>query len=157
MRSLKSLPLVVLLLAGCGTDPMHTGSDPLLDQVGPVRVAIGDTLRLRPGQVAEAGAEPLRILFVGVTNDSRCPRNVTPGVSVDCVWEGDATAAIRLSLSGEAAADATLHTNEGAAGGPREVLYGGYLVTLLDVEPYPVYQETIAAGDYRVLLRVTRP
>lgn len=157
MRSLKLLPLVLLLLPGCGTPPMHAEGEALENQVESVQVAMGDTFKLAPGQLAEAGAEPLRILFVGVTNDSRCPHSATPGVRVDCVWAGDATAALRLTLAGEAPADTILHTHDGPAGGPREVLHRGYLVTLLDVEPYPVYQETIAAEDYRVLLRVTRP
>lgn len=151
MRHRMLLPLIGLLVAGCGADPLQLGHDPLTDRGATVQAAIGDTIRLRVGQLAKLGAEPLRILFDGVEADSRCPRGV------ECVWAGDAAAALRLTLAGEAPLDTTLHTHEGAVGGPREVAYGGYIVTLLDVEPYPVYEKTIAPADYAVLLRVTRP
>lgn len=147
MRRRMLLPLIGLLVAGCGADPLQRGHDPLGDRVVSVRAAIGDTIRLRVGQLAEVGAEPLRILFDGVEADSRCPRGV------DCVWSGDAAARLRLTLPGAPAAEATLHTHDG----PAELVHGGYVVRLLDVEPYPVYQEPIAPGDYAVLLRVTRP
>lgn len=151
MKAKILVPLIACVLAGCGAGPTHRASEPLDDRAVSVRAAIGDTLRLRPGQVAEVGVEPLRILFIGISGDSRCPRGV------DCVWAGDAAAELQISLPGAPAVDVTLHTHGGPAGGPGEAAHDGHVVTLLDVEPYPVYLEHIAPSEYVVLLRVTRP
>jgi hypothetical protein len=113
--------LAALLLAACLATPFQ--------ESGPaVTASVGDTLHLERGAVAEVGDRGFRVRFAGVDMDSRCPRGV------DCVWEGDAEARILSSLDGGPWTAAVLHTH---ADSVRQVQHAGYVITLIDVEPYP--------------------
>jgi hypothetical protein len=83
-------------------------------------VPIGEPFRLRPGQSAKV--EDLRIEFVAIASDSRCPPDVT------CVWEGDAV--VRLDVNGQTV---ELHTHQ-----PKPASVLGYTIELrsLSREPY---------------------
>jgi hypothetical protein len=122
MKGTMSAPLVALLLAACVGAPFHEGAP------AAITAAVGDTLRLERGAVAEVGDEGFRIRFAGIEADSRCPRGV------DCIWAGDAEARLVLWLPGEPSTAAVLHTH---ADSLRQVQHAGYRVTLVDVEPYP--------------------
>ena len=61
------------------------------------------TVTVRPGEVAGYGGAALRVTFLGVEGDSRCPRDVA------CAWAGDAGVRLRLTR-GQTNAEPTLHT-----------------------------------------------
>ena len=44
---------------------------------GDVSASLGQTVTLRPGQTVSINGENLKITFVGVTEDSRCPIGAT--------------------------------------------------------------------------------
>ena len=70
--------LVTAAVVGCSPSTAPEGrSDALLDN-GPVE------LTLRAGQEAQAGTSVLRVLFLRVVDDSRCP------IDAICVWQGNA-------------------------------------------------------------------
>jgi hypothetical protein len=88
----------------------------------------------------------LRVKFVGVPADSRCPSSVL------CVWAGDAAVALD---AGPVAAEGpvalcpdTLHTNLG----PSAEVCATYYITLLEVTPYPQVPGPIPPGHYAVRL-----
>jgi hypothetical protein len=61
------------------------------DAAGPRRdVALNEPFELAVGESAELDAGALRVSFLGVTNDSRCP------IDVVCIVAGDATVRLRL-------------------------------------------------------------
>lgn len=141
------LMLTCFALAGCGADPLLNQGTRDPDRPAPVLAAVGDTIRLTAGAAAEVVGVGLRISFEGISEDSRCPSGV------DCVWSGDAVARLRISVTGGGETPVALHTHLE----PRESIHGAHLISLLGVEPYPVYGEPVAGADYVVLLRVTRP
>ncbi|MFC1948138.1 hypothetical protein ACFLXY_09495 [Chloroflexota bacterium] len=51
---------------------------------------MGEEFSLRVGEIASIDGEQLRIKFLEIKEDSRCPRNVT------CIWEGRAIAIIEV-------------------------------------------------------------
>ena len=88
----------------------------------------------------------MRVEFRGVTGDSRCPADVV------CVWAGDAVVQVRVTDG--AAAEYELHTGDStrAAATHRQTQ-----IRLVELQPYPFSNRTIAPGDYRVTLTVTAP
>jgi len=106
---------------------------------------IGRPFELAPGETVTI--EALRIGFDGVGEDSRCP------AGTQCAWAGDAAAAFTLERAPAAAEHPTLHTNGRFA---RQTEYETFVVRLEDLKPYPKDGVTIAPGDYRATLVVTR-
>jgi hypothetical protein len=108
----------------------------------PFSLAVGQSAEL---DEAASGA-PLRITFVGVTNDSRCAEDV------QCVWEGDARVALRLQ-SAAAEADTAAHTSGRFTPDPE---LAGFRVSVEGLAPNTRTDRPIAASQYVATLRVTR-
>lgn len=102
---------------------------------------------MSPGGLVNVEDAGFRLQFVGVTGDSRCPADAI------CVWAGDASVHLRV-LEGSGRADYQLHTVEV----PRAaVTHRAVRIALAELQPYPFSTRTIAPGDYRATLMVTRP
>jgi hypothetical protein len=106
---------------------------------------LGRPIELKPGEATTI--EGLRITFDGVRKDSRCP------TGAQCVWAGDASAVFTLEKPPAGAQHATLHTSSRFE---RQSRYDAFVVRLVDVKPHPTQELTIAAGDYRATIVVTR-
>jgi hypothetical protein len=100
---------------------------------------------LAPGQqtvVPGTGA----IRFEGVANDSRCPGDAI------CIWAGDATVRVGVTVSGGISSSYELHTFD-----LKPVQHLDTTITLEALSPYPFASKgPISPGDYRVSLRITR-
>jgi hypothetical protein len=95
------------------------------------------------------GDTGLVLKFERVSGDSRC------AVDVQCIWEGDATVAVKATLPGRDDGNLDLHTTT-AAGGKREARFGDFTVALTRLAPQPRSTTRIEPGAYRATLRVTR-
>jgi hypothetical protein len=126
---------LALLLAACGLST-GLGEESLLDQPAEIELNVGEEVTI-PGTV-------LRIAFVGVSEDSRCP------VDVVCVWEGNAAVDIGLTAGSGPTQLRVLNT----ALDPRFKDFGGLRVTLVDVAPEPYEGEPIPPEGYVVRLRL---
>jgi hypothetical protein len=104
-------------------------------------VAPGQTFTLAPGQTAACKSCDLAFTFIGISEDSRCPRYT------NCVWEGQAV--IQLQLSGVLleTVDIKLRatTNDRA-----NIARGGYRLSVQTLDPYPESGQKIAPEDYRL-------
>jgi hypothetical protein len=80
--------LLTVALAACAGVP---ADDPAQNS-GHAPVNMGESFTLAPGESVRIVETNLVLMFVAVTEDSRCARNVT------CVWEGNAR--VQLSLVG---------------------------------------------------------
>ena len=120
------------------------------DEKGPVgpTVPLNQRFTLAPGQTATVDDTSLRLEFVGVSNDSRCPADAI------CVWAGDAVVQIRAS-GGGTPAEYELHT--GGLSGPAVVLHEQLRIELLELQPYPFASRPHTHDAYRATLHVTRP
>ncbi|MEK7667853.1 MAG: hypothetical protein AAB409_04320 [Gemmatimonadota bacterium] len=104
------------------------------------------TLALRIGQEVGAPDSVMRISFLGVRADSRCP------VDVVCVWQGDAEVEIGVRFGMGPTVPYVLHT--GVA--PRSVDLGLYRITLVGLRPTPVSTTPIPPDCYVAELRLER-
>lgn len=129
------LAAIVSLAAACAGGPTDIGT-PSTQQL-PV-----DSIALAPGQ--RVSVQGLRLTFLTVSEDSRCP------IDVDCVWIGNAAVEIGLALGTGPSHRFVLNTSELRPAAE----HGGYRVTLLSLEPAPVSTVRITPEAYRASFRV---
>ena len=128
--------LVCLLVAtGCDEKTPAAPSVPLNQQFA-----------LAPGEAATIQDSRVRIEFVRVSGDSRCPADAV------CIQGGDALVHIRAGAGNMA--DYELHTGDQSRAA---VTHDGYRVELVNLQPYPFSSRTIRPEEYRAMLRVSRP
>jgi hypothetical protein len=113
-----------------------------------VPVSLDKPFTLAPGQTAQIQGEALSIRFVGVTADSRCPRNVV------CIRAGDVTSEVEVT---DAIGTKLLSIVQEASGngGAKTVFKNIYELTT-SVEPYPVSGQTIPPLNYRMNFTVKK-
>ena len=125
--------LTCLALAGCGASPSQETQ----------AVDLGAEVTLAHGATASVSGTGLKVRFVAVTEDSRCPRDTT------CVWAGEVRVQLEILESSKDASQVELregeHTDAGAC-----------RVTLVRVEPQPVSTARIAQQDYRATLKLDK-
>jgi hypothetical protein len=139
MRLLTLVSGVLLAAAACAPETTNPAAG-----AGTPRVQPGDTVRLAPATVVSIADSGVQLAFREVTEDSRCPVNVT------CVWAGDAAVVLEARLGYSAWKRMTVHTDRE----PRAADYGPYRFRLVALEPAPVDPHPIAPADYRVRLLV---
>jgi hypothetical protein len=103
--------------------------------------SLNESFVLAPGETATLESVELRIRFVSVTGDSRCPADVV------CIQGGDAIVHIRVSAGGGTRSH-ELHT-----GDMRPVMHDGFTIELVELQPYPFSSRTIRPEEYRATLR----
>ncbi|MDD4859637.1 MAG: hypothetical protein PHR56_05465 [Dehalococcoidales bacterium] len=115
---------------------------PLAGCTGP---RLGEEFALSPGDSVVINSEGLRIKFLEVTEDSRCPQGVT------CIWAGQVSCLVEV---GDTKKTEQLKLTQ--TGGTSEFsvqTYGSYDLHF-NVEPYPVAGQTIEKDDYQLVLIV---
>jgi hypothetical protein len=108
-------------------------------------VPLNQQFELAPGQSVNVEGASIRVSFLRVLGDSRCPADVL------CVQGGDAIVEIQVLPDGSGAVPYELHT-----GDMRPVQHGDLTIQLIQLSPYPFSSQTIPPADYRATLRVTR-
>jgi hypothetical protein len=120
----------LLLLAACATTR------------GATQVELGEEFRVRAGETAQV--EDLRVRFVRVTEDSRCPINAR------CIRAGSAKIEVELRGPRTAAQRAILTTPDE----PRGATYGPYEIEVLELQPGREIEAP--APRFEAVLRVRR-
>jgi len=129
--SLNTVCFIILAAVSCSSSP-----------AGPsLEVPLGSEFSLKPGESATIQSTDLRITFLNVVSDSRC------AVDVVCVQAGDAVVALHVGNAG-----VELRSNSAP-----QTAVGSYLLRLERVEPDAHSDRRIKPGDYRAILKVTRP
>jgi len=134
---MRATVLLICLLGVTGCDE----KSPL----GPT-VPLNERFTLSPGETAIIDEADVRLQFVQVTGDSRCPADAI------CIHVGDAIVQVRASDGGDATL-LGLHTGDASQ---TSAVYRGARITLVELQPYPYSNRTIAPEDYRATLTVTQ-
>lgn len=117
------------------------------DEKGPVGpgVPLNQEFTLRPGQSASIEDTSVRVQFVRVSGDNRCPADVV------CIQGGDALVHIRAGDGNML--DYELHTGDLSRAA---ITHAGVRIELVNLQPYPFSSRTIGPDEYRATLRATR-
>ena len=134
--SLLAVLLLLLLLAACG------------GEAGEVKANLGQEFSLSMGQTVSIQDEELKLRFLEVISDSRCPKDVT------CVWQGQASCLVEITYL-ESLYKVTL-VQPGLPEEPSQIDFKEYVIKF-DLTPYPEAGKEIKKNDYQLQLVVTRP
>jgi hypothetical protein len=110
-----------------------------------IKASLNQEFRLPIGQTASIGTEGLKIKFVGVSGDSRCPQGVT------CVWAGEATCQTIVTLN-----NAKTNLNLTVSGSSLSQTEFQNYKFVYNLEPYPQAKQTIDNNDYVLVLKVSK-
>jgi len=126
----------VSILFALACSPAPAGPNTQWDGTDVIALRYGESIVV-PGTVLEVG-------FQALLADSRCPSDVV------CVWEGEGRVELGVTLGDGPTMPVELNT-----GGPRSTTHGGYTITLVELDPYPVSTRPRVPEDYvlRVLVR----
>ena len=107
--------------------------------------ATDQTLELRNGEKASVSGGELTVTFVGVPEDSRCPKGE------QCIQAGRARLSFEGVVRGGAPVRFELDSSREA-----ETQVGQYWITLEGLQPFPVAGRRIAPQDYVARLQIRR-
>lgn len=110
--------------------------------------AVNEEFTLAPGQTAGVSGTSIRLTFERVSEDSRCPVDVT------CIWEGDAVVVLKVKIEADEVTR-EVHT-QGGEPRSRRAPAGEYVVTLVRLDPAPRSTAAIEPSAYRATLVVSR-
>jgi len=101
---------------------------------------------MAPGELVRVDGTELRLRFLEVTGDSRCP------VDAFCIQGGDAL--VHVQAIDGTTARYELHTGDSSRA---TVTHGSYRIELAELQPYPFSSRPVQSGDYRATFVVSRP
>ena len=129
------LVLSILLAVGCSSPSKE------------VTAALGQSFDLKFGQTVSINGEQLKLTFVEMLGDSRCPKNVI------CIWEGEVSCKIEITY-----ADKKYFKTLVKSGASPEFVsteFKDYEIQF-DVQPYPEAVTQLKDQDYYLKLIVTK-
>ena len=110
-------------------------------------VALEQEFILEPGATVTIEGQELEIKFLGISEDSRCPSDVT------CIQAGRALIMLDVKLGGNKFY--TILVQPGLTQTFTEKNYQNEYLFSFVVEPYPVEGQTISADEYRLRMKVS--
>jgi len=125
----------------------------LIDEVisihGLISAKLDEQFQLTINQTAFIKSEDIKIKFLTVAGDSRCPSDVV------CIWAGQVEIIVNISKGCQNLGDFSLINS---AGNKNLALksFDGYSITLVKVDPYPKSTQKIELSDYIITLVVAR-
>ena len=130
-----------ILLLGCVLAVFACSAD----TPGGPTARLNEQVTLAPGEVLSIAGTPLRVEFLRVSGDSRCPTDVV------CIQGGDAIVHVRASTS--TTADYELHTGDQNRA---RAAHGSFNIALVQLQPYPFSGRTIEQTSYRATISVSQ-
>lgn len=101
---------------------------------------------LRQNQEKTAPRTAIKIKFVSVVEDSRCPEGV------NCIWAGVARVKIQVRKNGKPAKEFELNTNQT----DKFITFEGHEIKLASLTPYPKAGSQTNAASYLATLTIAR-
>ncbi len=144
---MQVLPLLIIVnvICGCSGNSRRDGQSHKSEAV---QAKLDTPITLTFNRIASVEDEKILIEFADLTEDSRCPVNVT------CVWEGQVTVALNISIDDTASGSISLTSRAG-----HEELaladINGYSIRLAKVEP-PKTQDEIDFSEYIITLIISK-
>ena len=107
-------------------------------------VSLNQEVTLKYGQTIDVKEEKLKIKFVSVEEDSRCPQGE------QCIRAGNGIITLSVTTANNKSTSVTLST----AGESQEFIYQGLGIRLVDLLPRPKSGVDLNHNDYVVTLKI---
>ena len=114
------------------------------ESVSPIQVVLGEEFTIKVGQQVRVKDTKLKLTFISVPQDSRCPSSVV------CAWAGNAQLNLEVKKK-QNASDISLNTLLE----PKVGKFKGFKIRLVKLSPYPVTAGSINPADYEATLVIT--
>lgn len=164
LGSLLRIWMHALLLAAIGllvtvtslAPPSATAQDEGVPAESPVPVSaqrLPAEARLTVGERAQFDHGGMQVTLLSVSEDSRCPMNAM------CVWAGRATVWLSVEVDGVQQGDVKVSLYPGRQStGPTDAdaVFGRYVLSLVDLQPYPVAGQSHPIDQTIATIRVSR-
>jgi predicted RecB family nuclease len=144
-QKLLSLILVTWLTLGCHqliTIPTPQNQNQWQHLIS---VNLGSQFDLKEGQVALIASEKIKIKFLKVEEDSRCPSGI------QCVWQGQVKIAVNVVKNERDLGEFNLISRVGEEDLAVKT-FDGYSIRLIEVAPEPKKNQRLKTSDYIVTL-----
>ncbi len=135
--------LILITILGC-SESKNTLPEP---ETNPTH-KLDDQIKLMINQNLTIESEGLSIKLLKVTEDSRCPSDVT------CIWAGQVGVLVNVSQNGKDLGNINLIL--GPDKGLAEKKIDGYLIRLVEVAPYPISTKKIEPSDYIITIIISK-
>jgi len=119
--------------------------EPPAEISGTLQIRIGDSVTYPSADLPDPH---IKIKFVDVTEDSRCP------TTVECFWEGQIVIALNVETSDNGEDQLISLTLRGKNSEP--VTVRDFQITLIDVDPYPAEATSIPHDAYVATLQIVK-
>lgn len=136
---LTLISLVFLIMSCPGQDSNQASSHAK-------QVPLDQEFELKVGQEAIIKGEQLKVKFISVLEDSRCPKGVA------CIQAGQGRVALQLTPRNKKSESVELST----ASTKQEIDFNGYQVKLVSLNPYPKMDSQVKPADYVLNLTVSK-
>ena len=105
-----------------------------------------EKVTLRHGQQKSAARGDLKIQFVSVVEDSRCP------IGTNCVWAGNAQIQVKITDRNGRSKISVINSTTGPLGDQ----FGGYAINLTSLTPHPTADSQPSKTRYTATFSITR-
>jgi hypothetical protein len=112
-----------------------------------LKVNLDEEFTLSPGQSVMVQVEDLKLEFKGVTEDSRCPSDVT------CIWEGRVVCDTQITYSGSSSPLTLIQP--GLTDQYTDEMFKGYVISF-KVTPYPNSGQQITPDIYQLHIIISK-
>jgi len=106
--------------------------------------ALNQEMKLKYKQSIQIKEENLKITFVAVSEDSRCPQGE------QCIRAGNASVTLELAKGNSSPVTITLNTSNE----PQEYIYLGVAIRLIDLQPHPKSGVDLEPENYIASLKI---
>ncbi len=137
------LSLILITLLGCG-ESKNTFTEPETSLI----YKLDTQIKLVINQNLIIESEGLKVKFLKITEDSRCPSDVT------CIWAGQVGVLLNVSQNGKDFGEINLIL--GPDKGLAEKRVDGYIIRLIEVDPYPISTKKIEPSDYTIAIIISK-
>ncbi len=151
-----ALSLGLLFLMNCNAQKeTKTTTKVNVDEAGVTKVTNrdGEIIYFNEGENKFLKEYQMNVTFKGISEDSRCPKDVT------CIWAGVAVA--QVEVMGTTTRPMTLNLasmNNKGRNYSKSAEFNGYTISLADVQPYPGATEGAKAlnGKYKIGITIKK-
>jgi hypothetical protein len=105
-----------------------------------------DQFQLKINHTASLESDTIKVKFLNVTSDSRCPTDVT------CVWEGEAKIVVNIIKDGQNLGDFNLASRAGQ----NNLAFDGHQIQITKIDPSPTSGKKTLLSDYIVTFTISK-